>query len=111
MGSRAAVKERKKAVAAVTVVEAVEAPVEAPTCRHHWVIETPRGALSNGRCKRCGEEREFRNSANDYIWDDDSPGSGYGRWSTVRSRPKAAAANDDTVAASGSNGGGTALAV
>ena len=111
MGSRAAVKERKKVVTVATAVEPVEAPVEAPTCQHHWVIETPHGALSNGRCKRCGEEREFRNSANDYIWDDDSSGSGYGRWSTVRSRPKAAADDGDTVAASGSDRGGAALAV
>jgi hypothetical protein len=74
-----------------------EAVAEAPTCRHHWKIESPRGALSVGRCKICGEEREFRNSTTDYSWDDDS-GSGYSPWRGVRSTPKVA--DDDEMAAS-----------
>lgn len=41
-------------------------------CRHHWVIETPNGAISTGRCKRCGIVREFRNSSEDPLWDSDS---------------------------------------
>lgn len=41
-------------------------------CRHHWVIETPNGAISGGRCKRCGIVREFRNSTEDLMWDSDS---------------------------------------
>ena len=41
-------------------------------CRHHWVIETPNGAVSGGRCKRCGIDREFRNSSEDLMWDSDS---------------------------------------
>lgn len=41
-------------------------------CRHHWVIETPNGAVSGGRCKRCGLVREFRNSSEDLMWDSDS---------------------------------------
>lgn len=49
-----------------------ETEATAEKCRHHWIIESPKGALSNGRCKICGEERQFRNSANDYIWDDHS---------------------------------------
>ena len=80
-----------------------EAPAEAPTCRHHWLIESPRGAMSNGRCKICGEERQFRNSTADYIWEDDSS-SGYGRWQGVRSVPRAS--DDDEVAASPSSGRG-----
>ncbi len=44
---------------------------EAPTCRHHWVIESPHGALSLGTCKLCGEEREFQNSAQDTLWEGD----------------------------------------
>jgi hypothetical protein len=47
----------------------------APTsalCRHHWVIETPNGAVSSGRCKRCGVAREFRNSSEEALWDNDS---------------------------------------
>ncbi len=60
MGSRSAVKQRKPEAR----------PVETGACRHHWIIETPRGALSSGRCERCGEERQFRNSVDDYIWND-----------------------------------------
>jgi hypothetical protein len=46
---------------------------ESPTsCRHHWVIDTPNGALSEGRCKRCGATRGFRNSSEDLMWDSDS---------------------------------------
>jgi hypothetical protein len=92
MGSKTAVRERKP--------EAV-APVEAGACRHHWIIDTPQGALSSGRCKRCGEEREFRNSANDYIWDGDSSSRGYGRLGGVRSTPKPVA-EDEMTADSGS---------
>ncbi len=91
---------------ASVVEERAPAP-EAPTCQHHWLIETPRGATSMGRCKRCGEEREFRNSASDHVWEDDSR-SGYSPWSRVRSTPKAA--DDDEVAAAPmSRRGGPAL--
>ena len=31
-------------------------------CAHHWVIETPSGPRSKGKCQLCGEEREFSNS-------------------------------------------------
>ena len=44
---------------------------EAPQCRHHWVIESPQGATSTGRCKLCNEVREFRNSAVDTLWEGD----------------------------------------
>lgn len=43
-----------------------------PVCRHHWVIETPNGARSHGFCKRCGTERDFRNSSEDLPWDNDN---------------------------------------
>ena len=66
------------------------------TCQHHWVIDTPRGAMSQGRCKRCGEEREFRNSAHDYVWEGDS-GSGYNAWRGAR--PARGGSDDDEVAA------------
>jgi hypothetical protein len=49
-----------------------EAPGLSPVCRHHWVIDTPNGAVSGGRCKRCGAAREFRNSSEDLMWDSDS---------------------------------------
>jgi len=42
-----------------------------PTCRHHWLIESPQGATSLGKCKVCGEVREFRNSAADTLWEGD----------------------------------------
>ncbi len=31
-------------------------------CAHHWIIDTPEGPVSKGRCRLCGEEREFSNS-------------------------------------------------
>ena len=33
------------------------------TCQHHWVIGEPGGLTSEGRCKRCGETKEFTNTA------------------------------------------------
>ena len=89
MGKTTTVEERRPE----TQPEAVS---EAPECQHHWLIETPRGSMSQGRCKRCGEEREFRNSATDHLWEDES-GSGYNAWRGVRSKP--AVADDDEVAA------------
>ena len=32
------------------------------TCAHHWIIERAAGAASKGKCRMCGEEREFDNS-------------------------------------------------
>jgi hypothetical protein len=32
------------------------------TCKHFWKIESPDGPTSTGRCKLCGEKREFNNS-------------------------------------------------
>lgn len=49
-------------------------------CRHHWLIEVPNGPTSRGVCKRCGAERVFRNSSEDYIWDHDALASQSGRW-------------------------------
>ncbi|MCJ7605782.1 MAG: hypothetical protein MUO19_07085 [Dehalococcoidales bacterium] len=34
-------------------------PTEA--CGHFWVIEDPNGPTSMGKCKYCGEKREFYN--------------------------------------------------
>ena len=81
----------------------------AASCRHHWVIERPSGALSSGRCKLCGSVREFRNSANDYIWEDDASSSRYGGWRS--SRPPARAADDSEVTAAGGSGAPAALAM
>jgi hypothetical protein len=46
-------------------------------CAHHWLIESPNGAMSLGRCKLCGAEKEFPNSAEDRLWERDIPQS---RW-------------------------------
>ena len=31
------------------------------THAHHWLISEPEGESSVGRCKSCGETREFKN--------------------------------------------------
>jgi len=48
-------------------------------CRHHWVIETPSGSLSLGRCRRCGAVREFRNSIPETYWDEESSLGAWGK--------------------------------
>ncbi len=69
-------KRSAKRPAAPVAVAETEA-VEAPTCAHHWVIASPNGELSLGRCKVCGAEKEFPNSAEDYLWERSVPQS---RW-------------------------------
>ncbi len=91
------------------VLEGSQTAVEAPSCQHHWIIETPRGSTSSGRCKRCGQEREFRNSASDYVWEDDSS-RGYSPWSGVRSAPKVTE-DDEVATTSPARGGATSLIV
>lgn len=56
----------------MTEANALEAASVSAICRHHWVIDTPNGSVSSGRCKRCGVAREFRNSSEDLMWDSDS---------------------------------------
>ncbi|MDP9236424.1 MAG: hypothetical protein M3P30_03330 [Chloroflexota bacterium] len=65
------------------VKEAPEATEQA-TCAHHWVIATPDGEMSLGKCKICGTEKEFPNSAEDGLWQRNVPQS---RW-TGRVDPK-----------------------
>ncbi len=93
MGKGTAIQERPRAV------ETVET-LEQPVCQHHWLIESPQGTMSKGRCKRCGEEKEFRNSATDHLWEDES-GSGYNAWRGKRSTPAAVVADEEEVTASG----------
>lgn len=33
------------------------------SCIHHWLIDSPSGPVAHGRCKLCGEERDFDNSS------------------------------------------------
>jgi hypothetical protein len=35
-------------------------------CHHYWVIEVANGPTSLGRCKHCGETREFFNAFPDF---------------------------------------------
>lgn len=49
-------------------------------CRHHWRIASPNGATSRGVCKYCGAERDFPNSTNESVWDNDHGEGGLGRW-------------------------------
>ena len=37
-------------------------------CKHHWLIETPNGPVSEGVCQRCGEKRGFMNSGASTPW-------------------------------------------
>jgi hypothetical protein len=30
-------------------------------CQHYWIIGTPDSEMNSGRCKYCGETREFLN--------------------------------------------------
>ena len=41
---------------------AAEATHEGSACQHHWVIDPPKGPVSKGVCRGCGEEREFPNA-------------------------------------------------
>ena len=46
-------------------MEGIETIAE-PQCAHHWRIEAPSGATSHAICRKCGEEREFRNSETEH---------------------------------------------
>ena len=96
MGKASAVQER---------APEAQVAVEGPVCQHHWIIATPQGATSLGRCKRCGEQREFRNSASDHLWEDESSG-GYNAWRGVRSaRPSSDEGESDGGVSTASVGG------
>ena len=45
-------------------------PETKATCCHHWVIETANGPVSLGYCQFCFDTREFRNSIDDWTYDD-----------------------------------------
>ena len=58
------------APAPVPVVELLGEP-EAPSCRHHWVIQPATGPISSGVCQICDETREFQNYVEASTWGDD----------------------------------------
>ncbi|MFN3974912.1 MAG: hypothetical protein ACK4K2_06550 [Dehalococcoidia bacterium] len=39
-------------------------------CRHKWALDMPNGPTSIGRCRVCGEVREFRNYLASSYWED-----------------------------------------
>ena len=41
------------------------------TC--HWVIEPPNGPVSMGKCKKCGTQKEFKNSFECNTWHGERP--------------------------------------
>jgi hypothetical protein len=98
---KSSVIEKKRPKARETEIEAKATVVTESDCQHHWVIAAPQGAMSQGRCKRCGEEREFRNSTTDYVWDDDSTNKdkGYTPWRGTRTAPKMIDSSDGMAAA------------
>jgi hypothetical protein len=36
-------------------------------CHHYWMIDSPTGPISRGRCRLCGAQREFRNYLRDCL--------------------------------------------
>jgi|SRR5581483_6502898 len=76
-----------------TEVIQVEELRDEPQCRHHWIIDTPHGAVSSGRCKICGERKEFFNSAPGAMWEDDAKPGEMGRWG--RSKPATIQMDED----------------
>ena len=56
------------------MIDEEQTAVEAE-CMHHWMIDSPNGPTSKGTCKLCGQESEFRNSAQGTGWDRESPQS------------------------------------
>jgi len=68
------------------VVSSLDEVTAQPECRHHWLIESPHGATSMGICKLCGAQKEFRNSAGDFLWEDEPLSElAYGQWGRSRS--------------------------
>ena len=71
---------------AEVAVSSLDETATQPECRHHWLIESPHGATSMGVCKLCGSQKEFRNSAGDFLWEDEPMSElAYGRWGRSRS--------------------------
>jgi hypothetical protein len=70
--------ERQAPQIARRVREVARAPEDQqpPTCVHEWVIEPPNGPTSQGKCRRCGEVRAFRNSLDITYWDTQRHGAG-----------------------------------
>jgi len=84
---------------AEVAVSTLEQEATEPTCRHHWLIESPHGATSMGICKLCGSQKEFRNSAGDFLWEDEPMSElAYGQWGRSRSISAPAGREEEEVA-------------
>ena len=82
---------KKKAAVKAAVSEQSE--TSTGECVHHWVIDPPNGAVSQGRCKTCGEEKEFRNSFEYSSWyGNKSPGAKGGVSGPQKGAPTSGAA-------------------
>ena len=94
-------------------VGSVDEAVTEPTCRHHWLIDAPHGATSPGICKLCGAQKEFRNSAGDFLWEDEPMSElAYGRWgrSTSISAPAGGREEEEVAVAPARGAAGASLA-
>ena len=40
---------------------------------HRWLVETPHGPTSRGKCKNCGASKQFLNFSEEILWD--TPGN------------------------------------
>lgn len=56
--------------ATMKVAEAVNKVEPEVGCKHYWIIDTPSGPMSKGRCRLCGLEREFKNYLDVEGWSD-----------------------------------------
>ena len=50
----------------VKVEDKPEVKPEEQVCHHYWVIEVANGPKSLGKCKNCGEAKEFFNAFPDF---------------------------------------------
>jgi hypothetical protein len=97
---------------AEVAVSTLEQEVMEPTCRHHWLIESPHGATSMGVCKLCGSQKEFRNSAGDFLWEDEPMSElAYGQWGRSRSISAPAGRREEEGVAVAAGSGTTARLV
>ena len=54
---------------AIVVERGEEQQEQLGQCQHHWLIEAAGGPTSNGVCRSCGAERQFRNYLDNAPWD------------------------------------------
>jgi hypothetical protein len=62
-------KKPKKNISKDTEIEEIEVcPKAKDGSTHHWVIDPPNGPVSTGTCKKCGEQKDFKNSVEFSSW-------------------------------------------